>query len=71
MNSPKQFDPDQQATPRSDCDQTTQQTLVTDKLANYPAARRRVMPGVEHRRSKYLNNRVENFHNPRGSANGR
>jgi putative transposase len=46
-------------------------TLVTDKLASYPAARRRVMPGVEHRRSKYLNNRVENSRNPRGSANGR
>jgi hypothetical protein len=38
--------------------------LVTDKLASYPAARRRVMPGVEHRRSKYLNNRVENSHQP-------
>jgi putative transposase len=31
--------------------------LVTDKLASYGVARRRVMPGVEHRRSKYLNNR--------------
>lgn len=31
--------------------------LVTDKLASYPAARHRVMPGVEHRRSKDLNNR--------------
>jgi putative transposase len=38
--------------------------LVTDKLASYPAARRRVMPGVEHRRSKYLNNRAENSHQP-------
>jgi hypothetical protein len=28
--------------------------LVTDKLASYGVARRRVMPGVEHRRSKYL-----------------
>jgi putative transposase len=38
--------------------------LVTDKLASYGVARRRVMPGVEHRRSKYLNNRAENSHQP-------
>jgi putative transposase len=38
--------------------------LVTDKLASYGEARRRVMPGVEHRRSKYLNNRAENSHQP-------
>jgi hypothetical protein len=31
--------------------------LVTDTLASYPVAHRGVMPGVEHRRSKYLNNR--------------
>ena len=31
--------------------------LVTDKLASYEVARRRLIPGVEHRRSKYLNNR--------------
>jgi hypothetical protein len=30
--------------------------LVTDKLASYGVARRGLMPGVEHRRSKYLNN---------------
>jgi putative transposase len=36
--------------------------LITDKLASYGVARRRVMPGVEHRRSKYLNNRAENSH---------
>ena len=34
--------------------------LVTDKLASYGVARRRLLPGVEHRRSKYLNNRAEN-----------
>jgi putative transposase len=28
--------------------------LVTDKLASYSPAHRRMMPGVEHRRSKYL-----------------
>ena len=38
--------------------------LVTDKLASYSAAHRRMMPGVEHRRSKYLNNRAENSHQP-------
>jgi putative transposase len=38
--------------------------LVTDKLASYGVAHRRLMPGVEHRRSKYLNNRVENSHQP-------
>ena len=38
--------------------------LVTDKLASYGVAHRRLMPGVEHRRSKYLNNRAENSHQP-------
>ena len=31
--------------------------LVTDKLASYPAAKQALMPGVEHRRHKGLNNR--------------
>jgi hypothetical protein len=34
--------------------------LVTDKLASYPVAHRRLMRSVEHRQSKYLNNRAEN-----------
>jgi putative transposase len=34
--------------------------LITDKLASYGAARRRVLRSVEHRQSKYLNNRAEN-----------
>jgi putative transposase len=34
--------------------------MVTDKLASDGVAHRRLMPGVEHRRSKYLNNRAEN-----------
>ncbi|MGH3869137.1 MAG: IS6 family transposase [Pseudonocardiaceae bacterium] len=38
--------------------------LVTDKLAGYPVAHRRLMRSVEHRRSKYLNNRAENSHQP-------
>jgi putative transposase len=38
--------------------------LVTDKLRNYGAAQRRVLGSVEHRQSKYLNNRAENSHQP-------
>src|SRR5436305_4142551 len=38
--------------------------LVTDKLASYPAAKQELIPGVEHRRHKGLNNRVENSHQP-------
>ncbi len=38
--------------------------LITDKLASYGAARRAVLPGVEHRRHKGLNNRAENSHQP-------
>ena len=45
--------------------------LVTDKLASYGVARRRLMPGVEHRRSKYLNNRRRTLISRPGRANGR
>jgi putative transposase len=38
--------------------------MVTDKLASYPAAKRELLPGVEHRRHKGLNNRAENSHQP-------
>jgi len=38
--------------------------LITDKLASYGAARRRVLRSVEHRQSTYLNNRAENSHQP-------
>jgi putative transposase len=38
--------------------------MVTDQLASYPAAKRELMPGVEHRRHKGLNNRAENSHQP-------
>jgi putative transposase len=38
--------------------------MITDKLASYGAARREVMPGVEHRQHKGLNNRAENSHRP-------
>ncbi|MGW3040844.1 IS6 family transposase [Kitasatospora sp. NPDC001159] len=38
--------------------------VVTDKLASYGAALREVMPSVEHRAHKGLNNRAENSHQP-------
>src|ERR687894_827832 len=38
--------------------------MVTDKLASYGAAKKELMPGVEHRRRKGLNNRAENSHRP-------
>ena len=38
--------------------------LITDKLASYGAAQRDVLPSVEHRRHKGLNNRAENSHQP-------
>jgi putative transposase len=38
--------------------------MITDKLASYGAAKRAVMPNVEHRQYKGLNNRAENSHQP-------
>jgi putative transposase len=38
--------------------------MITDKLASSAAAKREVMPGVEHRQHKGLNNRAENSHQP-------
>jgi putative transposase len=38
--------------------------LITDKLGSYGVAHRRLTPSVEHRQSKYLNNRAENSHQP-------
>ncbi|WP_327311563.1 MULTISPECIES: IS6 family transposase [unclassified Streptomyces] len=38
--------------------------VVTDKLRSYGAAHREVMPSVEHRAHKGLNNRAENSHQP-------
>src|SRR6478672_801199 len=42
----------------------TPRVLVTDKLKSYAAAKREIMPGVEHRQHKGLNNRAENSHQP-------
>lgn len=38
--------------------------MITDKLRSYAAAERVVMPSVEHRKHKGLNNRAENSHQP-------
>ena len=38
--------------------------VVTDRLRSYGAAHREVMPSVEHRSHKGLNNRAENSHQP-------
>jgi putative transposase len=38
--------------------------IITDKLKSYGAAQREILPGVEHRQSRYLNNRCENSHRP-------
>jgi putative transposase len=38
--------------------------MITDKLGSYAAAQRQIMPAVEHRSHKGLNNRAENSHVP-------
>ena len=38
--------------------------LITDRLASYGAAQRDVLPSVEHRQHRYLNNRAEHSHQP-------
>jgi putative transposase len=38
--------------------------LITDKLPSYCAAKREILPRVEHRQHCYLNNRAENAHRP-------
>jgi putative transposase len=38
--------------------------IITDKLTSYGAAKREVLPSVEHRQHRYLNNRAENSHQP-------
>jgi putative transposase len=38
--------------------------MITDKLGSYEAAHKDVMPSVEHRRHRRLNNRAENSHQP-------
>ena len=36
--------------------------IITDKLRSYGVARRRLLPSVEHRQSRYRNNRAKNSH---------
>jgi putative transposase len=38
--------------------------IITDQLKSYEAAKREILPGVEHRQHRYLNNRAENSHQP-------
>ena len=38
--------------------------IITDKLRSYAAAKREIMPGVEHRQSRDLKNRAEVSHQP-------
>jgi putative transposase len=38
--------------------------IVTDTLRSYGVAQRQLLPAVEHRQSRYLNNQVENSHRP-------
>jgi putative transposase len=38
--------------------------VITDKLKSYGAAMREILPSVEHRPHRYLNNRCENSHRP-------
>src|SRR5215831_11357433 len=38
--------------------------IITEKLKSYGAAKREILPGVEHRQHRYLNNRAENSHQP-------
>ncbi len=38
--------------------------IVTDGLRSYGVAQREILPGVQHRTNRYLNNRAENSHRP-------
>ena len=44
--------------------------MVTDKLKSYVAAKREILPSVEHRQHRYLNNRAENSHEPTRQREG-
>jgi putative transposase len=36
--------------------------IITNKLASHGAAKREIVPSVEHWQHRYLNNRAENSH---------
>jgi putative transposase len=42
----------------------TPRVLVTDKLKSYGVAKRKLLPDVDHRQSRYLDSRAENSHRP-------
>ena len=44
--------------------QCVPRVIVTDKLKSYAAAKRKVVPHVEHRQSRYLDNRAKVSHQP-------
>src|SRR5947209_7300181 len=44
--------------------QSVPRVIITDKLKSYGAAKREILPSVEHRQHKGLNNRAENSHQP-------
>jgi len=44
--------------------QCVPRVIITDKLKSYGAAKREILPGVEHRQHKGLNNRAERSHQP-------
>jgi putative transposase len=45
--------------------------IITDQLKSYGAAEREILPGVEHRQHRYLNNRAENSLQPTGQRGRR
>src|SRR4051812_38557690 len=46
-------------------------SAIADKLRSYGVAQRHLLPDVEHRQSRYLNNRAENSPRRRDDVNGR
>jgi len=51
--------------------QRAPRVIVTDKLRSYAAAKKLILPNVEHQQSRYLNNRAENSHQPTRIREGR
>ena len=45
--------------------------MITDKLRSYGAAKKEIMPGVEHRQHKGLNNRAETHTSQPADENAR
>lgn len=46
------------------------QVIITDKLKSYGAAKREIIPNVDHCQHRSLNNRPENSHQPTASGSG-